>query len=337
MHDFFSKKVFIVAEVGNNHEGDIRVAFKLVDKAKECGVSAVKFQTFNTDHFLSSDYSNKSIKRMNKFQLNFEDFYKISEYCKKKKITFFSTPLDISSVIFLNKIQNIFKISSGDNDFYDLIDEVKKLKKPIIISSGMQSQKNISKIIKYIKSKWIQKKEFLTLLQCTSAYPAAIKNVNLNVITNFIKKYKNINVGYSDHTIGVDAAIFSSALGAKVIEKHFTLDHNFSKFRDHQISANPNEMLELVEKVRLFENLKGSFKKVIQKDEVKNIINAKRSIATNKDLKKGEKITKNDIIFLRPAIGLIKKSRIVGKKINVNLKKNSIIKNKYLYKNDSKN
>ncbi len=323
-------KTFIVAEIGNNHEGNINTALKLVDKAKEAGADAVKFQTYQINKFLSKNYDKKSIKRLKKFSFTYDQFYKIRNYCKKKNITFFSTPLDIESAIFLNKIQNIFKISSGDNNYYDLIKVIKSFKKPIIISSGLLNETKLKILIKFITHNWLKNKEALSILHCTTSYPVEKNYVNLRVIPNLIHKYKNIVVGYSDHTIGIDAAVFASVLGAKIIEKHFTLDKNFSDFRDHKLSADPKEMKDLISKINLSETLLGNSVKKIQFSEKKFLLSARRSLAVNKDFSKNYKLRNNDLVFLRPNLGFTKRSLLVGKNLKKNIKKEMIIKKDYI-------
>ena len=150
---FTKNKVFIVAEIGNNHEGKLSNAFKLIDKAKEAGVDAVKFQTYDVKKYYSSNTDKKRIKRLKQFQLSYNSIIKLSNYAKKLGLVFFSTPFDERSAVFLNQIQNIFKISSGDNDFHNLIEKVLTFKKPIIISTGMMDFKEVKKLYQFIKKK----------------------------------------------------------------------------------------------------------------------------------------------------------------------------------------
>lgn len=331
-----NNKTFIVAEVGNNHEGNLSNAFKLIDCAKKTGVDGIKFQTYKTEFFLSNNCSSETLVRAKKFELSEEDFYKISKYCKRKNIIFFSTPLDIKSAIFLNKIQKIFKISSGDNNFFDLISVIKSFNKPIIISTGMSDLHSVKKIIKFAKFNWFKEKEYLAILQCTTSYPVEMDQVNLSVISYFKKLFKTITVGYSDHTIGIQAAYLSVAFGAKIVEKHFTLSKNFSKFRDHALSADLNDMTVLVKKIREVEKLTGSEIKKIQPSEKVFLRNARRSYALNKDMKKSLIIKKNDLLYLRPNIGIADKNLILGKYLKSNISKNNIIFEKNLKKNDQK-
>jgi N,N'-diacetyllegionaminate synthase len=316
---------FIVAEIGNNHEGNFHNAKKLIDKAAEAKVDAVKFQTFKTENFVSTSIDNERKKKLDKFQLTMKEFTMLSNYAKKKKLVFFSTPLDIESCNYLNKIQPIFKISSGDNNYTSLINKILKFKKPTIISTGMTNLKDLKKLDTLIKNKKFKAK--LCFLHCVSSYPATFKELNLNSISFLKNKFPNYYIGYSDHSTGIEACINAAALGAKVIEKHFTLSHNFSNFRDHQLSANPIEMKEMVRKIRNIAIMKGKVDKKITKTEQKNQKALRRSLAANKTLNPGHIIKNCDLIMLRPANGFKDDDRklVIGKKVKQIIKKNEII------------
>ena len=328
-----NKKTFIIAEIGNNHEGKLSNAIKLIDAAIECKVDAVKFQTFKIENFLSDIIDEKRKKMLKKFQLSYEDFIKIKNYCSKKKNEFFSTPLDIESAYFLNKIQKRFKISSGDNNYLELIDLIKSFKKPIIISTGLLNSDNCKNLKNYIKKNWsLNTNDNLTLMHCVSAYPVHEKQVNLNVIKNFSKQFRDCKVGYSDHTIGTKASIYSVACGAEVLEKHFTLDKKFSSFRDHQLSADKEDMKYIVSEIRNLEVILGNQKKTIQNGEKINMINARRSACLKSNLKKDSIITKSNVIMLRPGTGITETNKLIGKKLKNDFKKNMPIKKKDLKK-----
>lgn len=319
--DFLKKKVFIVAEIGNNHEGDLERCLSLIDKAVECGVDAVKFQTFEPTLYYSVDQKDR-INQLEKFQIQKEDFIKIKRYCDKRNVVFFSTPFDIESAIFLNSIQPIFKISSGDNNFFELIDKVMSFNKPLFISTGLTDETHIKSIYKRVKKKWkkTNNSKFLVFLHCIASYPVIPREANLNAITSLKDMFKDVIVGYSDHCEGVQASILSVALGAKVVEKHFTDDKNFSNFRDHKISADPMEMKQLVNMVRNTEILIGGGKLEVSESEKKNLKQLRRSIAVNKKCLKNSKILEKDLIWLRPADGLIEKKKILGKSLIKDLK-----------------
>lgn len=330
------QKTFIIAEIGNNHEGNFLLAKKLIREAKKCGADAVKFQTFVPELFVSSK-DKKRFLQLSKFQLTYNQFHKLAQYAKKIGIIFFSTPMDVVSAKFLNKIQNIFKISSADNDFYKLIKTVAKFNKTIIVSTGLTTLSEIKKVEKIIFGIWNKfkknKNRRLVLMHCVSSYPVPPNQANLNAIKTLANRFKNCLVGYSDHTIGNIAALSAVALGAKFIEKHFTIDKNFSNFRDHMLSADPNEMYKLVNDIRELENLLGNGKKNIQKSEKKNLINLRRKAAVLTKISKGKKIEDQDIKWIRSKSGIknMHENKIIGKRINKNLGKDKIILKNYLY------
>jgi len=327
-----NKKIFIVAEAGNNHEGSFDKAVKMVYKASECGADAIKFQTFKTEKFVSKIYNKKSKKRLKKFELTYDQFYKLSQISKKKKIIFFSTPLDIESALFLNKIQNIFKIASGDNDFFDLIDVISSFNKRTIISTGITDNKNLNKIYNKFKKKYKKNiKKKLSFLHCVTDYPVPNKYINLNSIVYLKEKFSDIDIGYSDHSLGNLACLGATMLEAKILEKHFTLDKNTSSFRDHKLSADPKELKKLITDVNLLIEARGNYGKFILKNEKKNLLITKRSYFSSTDLNKNDKITKQKLIMLRPRKGLYISNQILGKKIKKKVLSGNLIKKKYLY------
>jgi len=318
------KKTFIVAEIGNNHEGSFELACKLINKAKEAGVDAVKFQTFDT-----KDYVNlkdiKRFKRLKNFELTKEEFYKLSLLAKNNNLKFISTPFDIKSATFLNKIVDCFKISSGDNNYYQLIEQVLKFKKNTIISTGLLNFKDTINLYKFIKKLKFNNSK-VAFLHCVSSYPVKDEEANLLSIS-FLKKNFPLTIGYSDHTLGINAAIVASVLGAKIIEKHFTLDNNYSKFRDHQLSLNPVNMKHLVNSIRSVEYMMGKKKKFIQSCEKKNIFSMRRSLYLSKNIKKNSKINFKDVSIVRPYKFLepIDLDKVVGKTAKVDLDINTPI------------
>tara|TARA_Y100000590_G_scaffold453393_1_gene598363 strand:- start:625 stop:1638 length:1014 start_codon:yes stop_codon:yes gene_type:complete len=330
------KKIFkkndsiVVAEIGNNHEGDFNQALKLIDAASISGADAVKFQTYKLDLFYAKRYVDKKrLKRLKKFQLSFEQFYNLSKYSKKKKIAFFSTPLDLESALFLNKIQKIFKISSSDNNFLPLINLIKKFKKPLIISTGLLYYNEIKKLIRNIKN--FNKKK-LILLHCVSNYPASKKELNLNSIPFLKKKLPKFKIGYSDHSLGIDACKIALSMGSVIVEKHFTLDKNFSNFHDHKISANPKEMKDLCNFANSIQSMLGYFNKKPSYDEINNYENLRRSPYLKQNIITGEKITDDKIEWLRPGIGIkYKEKKLLKNKISKkNIEKGTLLNKKIL-------
>tara|TARA_Y100000591_G_scaffold332933_1_gene372434 strand:- start:329 stop:1333 length:1005 start_codon:yes stop_codon:yes gene_type:complete len=311
------KKVFIIAEVGNNHEGNFTIAKKLVHQAAKAGVDAVKFQTFKTENFISKK-DKKRFKQLKKFELSYKQFKYLKKLAHIKKIKFISTPLDLESAEFLIKNADLIKIASSDNNFYPLIDKVLKSKKPIIISTGMTNSLQIKSLTNYI-IKTIGKKAVerrIALLHCVTSYPVEDKFANLRSV-DYLAKNLKLTIGYSDHTIGNEACIAAVTMGAKVIEKHFTIDKKFSKFRDHALSADYSDLKSLVLGIRKVELQLGKFNKEIQKPEKKFIKIVRRGVYSDKHILSGEKLSLKNIKFLRPALtsnfNYLKK--IIGKKI----------------------
>jgi sialic acid synthase SpsE len=291
------KKTFIIAEIGNNHEGSFDIACKLIQEAKKAGVDAVKFQTFKTEDFIVPN-DKERFRRLKKFELSYDQFIKLSVIAKKKELKFISTPLDIKSAFFLNKIVDCFKIASGDNNYYNLIKTVLNFNKTTFISTGLLSFTEVKSLFKFIKKLQLNLSR-LSLFHCVSDYPVSFEEANLLSI-KFLKEKFPITIGYSDHTTGKEASLLAVSLGAKIIEKHFTLSNNFSKFRDHKISLNPRDMEQLVLSIRKAELMLGNESKKIQRGESKNMHLIRRSIYAADNLYKNTIIKNNMIKILRP-------------------------------------
>lgn len=327
-NNFFKnlKQTFIVAEIGNNHEGSLKNAKRLIDEASKARVDAVKFQTCEPENFISR-LDLPRIKKLKKVKFSENQIFELSKYAKKKKLIFFSTPLDLNSAKFLNKVSKIFKIASCDNDYLDLIDQVLSYKKPTIISTGLVSIKFLKKLEKRIFSKFKKNQPSLAFLHCVSSYPTKKNEVNLNSIKLMQDTLKNSVIGYSDHTKGIKACIYAVAAGAKIIEKHFTLDKKFSKNFDHHISSDPKEMKKLVNQIRDLEVYLGQNKKTPSLNEITNEKKLRRSIFYSKNLKAKSKIKKKDLIMKRPGIGLNfkDKNKIINKILFKNVYKDQIV------------
>ncbi len=241
----------IIAEIGINHQGNLKRAFKLIDAAKNSGVSAVKFQTYITEKRVKKNSPLFNI--LKKCELSNNSFIKIKKYCDKKKILFFSTPFDKDSVIFLNKINvKLFKIASFNISDYELINEIIKTKKPTIISTGMASLKEIKKIAEKFKSKKID----YSLLHCISSYPNKEENSFLKNIS-YLQDHFNCPIGLSDHTSEINTSIYAYLMGAKIIEKHFKLSDK-DKCVDSAVSISPKKMKSLVKKIKNIKKILGT-------------------------------------------------------------------------------
>lgn len=301
-HDLDSR-VFVIAEIGNNHEGSRAVAQTMIEKAAAAGADAVKLQTFDPDHYVSARDVER-LQRLRKFRLSTDDLAQLVHVAKANGVIFFSTPFDLGSVALLDPLVPVFKIASGDNTFYPLLERVADTGKPIIVSGGMATIDELRRAVQTIQSRWARHNADpgLAVLHCVSSYPAPPEEANIAAIGSL--RELGLTVGYSDHTLGIDAAILAVAAGARIVEKHFTLDKNYSSFRDHQLSADPAEMRELVERIRRTEVLLGTGHKVAQASELASMNAVRRSIVSVADLPKGKVLALPDITWVRPAGGL---------------------------------
>lgn len=324
------QKVVVVAEIGNNHEGDCDVAEKMIRTAAGCGVDAVKFQTFRTENYVSKDDIVR-YDRLKSFELSYDGFRRLKRVADSEGVVFLSTPFDLESAHFLNEIVPAFKISSGDNTFLPLIELIAGFGKPIILSSGLSGLNDLKMIKGFIESVCINPTSKLAILQCVSSYPTPVGEVNLAVIPT-LRRELECTVGYSDHTLGIDAAVYSICFGARIVEKHFTLDKQYSDFRDHQLSADPEEMKHLVERIRSCEMMMGDDIKKVEKSEQCAQKNLRRSIIAKRTLSVETTISLDDICWVRPAGGYKPGNEylIVGKKVKREIKKGEMIRPEHI-------
>ncbi len=321
-------KVIIIAEIGNNHEGDFNLAKEMVEAAAMAGADAVKFQTFKTDLYVSRTEKIR-FEKLKKFELSQENFIELKNLACSFGLEFLSTPFDLESAAFLNQIVHTFKISSGDNLFYPLLECVASFGKPIIMSTGLCDMNEVIESLGFLKHKWHGNGSFfdnMALLHCCCSYPVDSGQENLASI-RYLVENTDCTVGYSDHSLGINTAVLSVAAGARIIEKHFTIDHNYSNFRDHQLSADPEQMRELIKKVRQVEVIMGKYEKTVQPCELVNKNSVRRSIASRNNLTKGHQLEKKDITWLRPGHGISpgEEDVLLGKIVCKNIPTGSII------------
>jgi len=314
--------VLIIAEIGNNHEGNPEVAEELVHRAAEAGVQAVKFQTFRTELFVAPSQAER-FARMKRFELSQETFAHLARVARDKGLLFISTPLDCESAAFLDGIVDALKVASGDNTFYPLIEQVAATDKPLIVSGGLADLEELAytkALVDKVRHGRGQPSD-LALLHCVSAYPVAPEQANLAAVRTLAARFPDCTVGYSDHTLGLKAAVLAVAAGARIIEKHFTLDRNFSDFRDHQLSADPAMLRQLVEEVREAAVLMGSGAKVAQPDEAAALTAIRRSIAAKRDLKAGAVVGPDAIVWIRPGDGIPpgQEARVLGRRLKADV------------------
>nr|AOE12291.1 N-acetylneuraminate synthase [uncultured bacterium] len=333
-------KTIIIAEAGVNHNGDINIAKKLIDVAAEAGVDYVKFQTFKADRLVSpsakkanyqientASKEDSQLNMLKKLELSDSDHKELISYCNSKNINFFSTAFDEEGVLYLSSLNfKMFKVPSGELTNYPYLKAVANTGLPVILSTGMANLEEIQDSVNVLTS-FGTKKNQITILHCNTEYPTPMSDVNLKAMLT-IKDKLGISIGYSDHTLGIEIPIAAVALGAKVIEKHFTLDRNL-KGPDHKASLEPNELKEMVKSIRNIEKaISGNGVKEASLSEIKNIHIARKSIHFCREIKSGSIITEKDIISLRPGDGIspMNWKKIIGKKVNTDCKKFSKLK-----------
>ena len=296
--------ILIVAEIGNNHEGSYTLAEEMIGLAAHAGANAVKFQTFRTEHYVSKT-DEARFSRLKRFELSFDEFERLAGVARREGVLFLSTPFDLESAEFLRRIVPAYKIASGDNDFYPLLESVAGYGKPIILSTGLAEIDQIRRSVAVIRRVWSERKinESIATLHCVTSYPVPPEEANLAAIQTLKERFGGV-VGYSDHTIGIEAAVIAAILGARIIEKHFTFNNTYSDFRDHQLSADPRDFSEMVRRIRQAQVLLGQGGKVIQPCEQANQPAVRRSIVARRDLPRGSLITQADLDWIRPGGGL---------------------------------
>lgn len=304
-------KVLIIAEAGVNHNGSLEIAKKLVDVAKESGADIVKFQTANLKSLVSksapmADYQKQNtgkeesqIEMLKKLLLSYDDFKELADYCKKKAIQFLSTPFDIESIHFLNNMVEIWKIPSGEITNLPYLLEIAKTDKKIVLSTGMSNIEEISNAIEILQRCG---KRDIVLLHCTTQYPTPYEEVNLKAMLTLKEKF-DLPVGYSDHTEGIEVPAAATAMGAVVIEKHFTLDREMEG-PDHKASLEPDELKKMVKEIRNIERAMGNGLKQPATSEIANKVVARKSIVASRRIKEGEIFTEDNLTTKRPGNGI---------------------------------
>lgn len=308
-------KVLIIAEAGVNHNGSMQVAKQLVDKAVEAGVDIIKFQTFKSEKLVSkaakqAEYQLRNIGEkdegqlamLRKLELSVEDHYELIQYCKERNIRFGSTAFDMESIELLHSLNmGFWKIPSGEITNYPYIKKIASFKENVILSTGMCELFDIEAVLNLLLEEGLTKEQ-ITVLHCNTEYPTPYPDVNLKAMLEISEKF-GVQIGYSDHTKGIEVAIAAVALGATVIEKHFTLDKNMEG-PDHKASLEPNELKDMVSAIRNIEQALGTGHKTISESERKNIEIARKSIVAACLIKKGELFTEDNLTVKRPGNGL---------------------------------
>lgn len=317
-------KIFIIAEAGVNHNGNIETARRLVDAAVVAGADAVKFQTFKAENLVcknarKADYQMETTGKeesqfdmLKKLELTPEMHEQLMEYCKQNGIMFLSTPFDIDSLHYLTELGvDIIKIPSGEITNYPLLREAGKTKKRIIISSGMSTVNEVKDAVKVLKDNGSSD---VTVLHCNTEYPTPYDDVNLCAM-HTLKAELGVSTGYSDHTQGIEVPIAAAALGAAVIEKHFTLDKNMEG-PDHKASLEPDELEAMVRAIRNIESALGDGKKEPSESEKRNISIVRKSIVAKSDIEAGQTFTEDNLTTKRPGTGIcpMQWNQVIGQK-----------------------
>lgn len=309
------KHVLIIAEAGVNHNGSLALAKQLIDKAVEAGVDIIKFQTFKSEKLVSkaakqAEYQQRNIGKkdegqlsmLKKLELSQQDHEELIAYCNEKGIRFFSTAFDMESIDFLHSLNmGLWKIPSGEITNYPYLRKIAQYHEPVILSTGMCELSDVEAAVKVLLEFGVQKEQ-ITILHCNTEYPTPFLDVNLKAMLEIGEKF-GVKIGYSDHTKGIEVPIAAVALGATVIEKHFTLDKNMEG-PDHKASLEPEELKAMVTAIRHIELALGTGHKTISDSERKNIEVARKSIVAACPIKKGEILTEENLTVKRPGTGI---------------------------------
>lgn len=309
------KKVLIIAEAGVNHNGSIELAKKLIDAAALAGVDYVKFQSFKAENLVSkeakkAEYQQKNMAdsddsqftMLKKLELSPEQHIELIAYCNEKGIKFFSTAFDLESIDFLASLKlGLWKIPSGEITNYPYLKQIALKKEPVILSTGMCDMTDIDNAIQVLL-KFGVTKEQITVLHCNTEYPTPMHDVNLNAMKAIADKFE-VNIGYSDHTKGIEVPIAAVALGATVIEKHFTLDKTMEG-PDHKASLEPQELIAMTNAIRNIEMALGSGEKKVTSSEINNKSVARKSIVASQYIQVGDVLTESNLTVKRPGTGI---------------------------------
>ena len=320
-----TQQVYIVAEVGGNHNGSPEAAYRLVEEAAKAGADAVKFQTYHAETLVHPSlepnpivkkFYNSQLERFRSLELSWEVYDRIVALCAEHHIDFMTTPFDMTILERVAPWMPAIKIASGDLTYHQLITAAARHNKPVLVSTGMSTLDEIDAVTKLLPA------QQLLLLHCVSVYPLPDEQANLRAITTMQQRWPHLPIGYSDHTVGEEACVAAVALGAVILEKHFTLDTKQSP-GDHSLSLDPAGMASMVKRVRRVERMLGSGVKTVMPGEEKMRINMRRGIYAARDIELGEVLKEQDLLFIRPATDMQPDSAytIVGQKTKRKLKK----------------
>jgi N,N'-diacetyllegionaminate synthase len=332
------RKTLIIVEAGVNHNGSIELAQKMIDAAVEAGADAIKFQTFKAEKVVSryapkAEYQKKTttdgesqLEMIKKLELDAAAHQTLIDYCKKRNIQFLSTPFDFESIDLLDELGlDIFKIPSGEITNLPYLRKIGVLRKKIVLSTGMATLGDIEDVLDVLMEAGTVR-ENMTVLHCNTEYPTPMEDVNLRAMLTIRSTFPGVQVGYSDHTLGIEVPIAAVAMGATVIEKHFTLDRNMEG-PDHKASLEPDELKAMVKAIRNIEKALGSGIKQPSPSELKNKPIARKSIVAARDIKEGEEFTEENLTTKRPGTGIspMRWDEMIGRTAGKNYKTDEII------------
>jgi N-acetylneuraminate synthase len=324
-------KVLIIAEAGVNHNGDIGLAKQLIDAAADAGADYVKFQTFNASRLVTAaaaqaDYQTENtgkkesqLDMLKRLELSESDHKELIAYCKSRNIRFLSTAFDNESVDLLSSLgMDLFKIPSGEITNLPYIEKIGYQRKKVIVSTGMCVMQEIEAAVKVLEESGTDKKD-ITILHCTTDYPTKMEDVNLLAMLSIAEKLK-LPIGYSDHTNGIEVAIAAVAMGATIIEKHFTISRELPG-PDHKASLEPSELKEMVKAIRNIEKAMGSAEKKPTEAELRNMKVARKSIHLSANTKAGTVLTSECLVMKRPGDGIspMLRNEVIGRRIKADL------------------
>lgn len=318
----------LVAEIGNNHEGDPALAMQMVTAAADAGADAVKVQVIDPERLVNKCQVER-IEQLSKFRLGMPTLLKMADLARARGIGFLASAFDEDSLLEISRLVDGVKIASGDLDFDQLLIVAAKTGKPVILSTGMGTLDEVRHAVSTVVSHLPEGRspyDTLALLHCVSLYPVPLPAANLAAIATLHNTF-NLTVGYSDHTLGIEAAIVSLAFGARIIEKHFTLDNTKSSFRDHQLSANPEDLRRLSEVLHKYEEIVGDGGKTTSAAELAAAQMARRSIVAARDLEAGTILALEDLAYVRPRNGLPPSASdsLIGRKLRSPLRQHEVL------------
>jgi len=322
-----TRERILIAEIGNNHEGDSKMAIEMAHAAVDSGADVVKVQLIDPERLVNISQTQR-IEQLTRFRLPMQTFEEMAKVVHSKGAIFMASAFDVDSLEEINPLLDGIKIASGDMDFHPLLIKAASLGKPVILSTGMNTLAEMKISVDVIASALNTNliAERLALLHCVSLYPASLEVANLKVIQTLRETF-NLTVGYSDHTLGIEVAVASLSLGARIIEKHFTLDKTRTSFRDHSLSADPADMRRLADVIHQYDAMLGSGEKNISTAEADMSAAARRSVVAARDLPAGVILQETDFDCIRPQNGLPPSAvpSLSGKKLLVPLKRHDVL------------